>query len=99
MAQQVLSFPFRIDHVNRRFGTVVDSTDTFKAEQVKCFLRTYKLEREMFPEFGIEDPVFSEFDVSQFSEDFSEFYSNIRLAGIETSSSQGVITDIIVEFE
>jgi hypothetical protein len=101
MAYSALSYPFRIDHSNKRCGVVDTSTDTYKAEQVQAFLRTYKDERLMFPDFGIEDPVFNRFDVSQFLESFSDFYSSdqIQISSISTAKAEGVVTDVLIEFE
>jgi hypothetical protein len=95
-----LSYPFRVDHANRRFGTVSSATDTYKAEQIQSFIRTHKNERLMFPSFGIVDPTFDKFDVSRFSEGFNNFYktSDIKITRISTSSFQGAVTDVLIDF-
>lgn len=98
-AQFVLSYPFRIDTENQRFGTVNSTTDTYKAEQVKAFLRTEKNERIMFPSFGINDPVFYKFDAGEFLESFGEYYPNIPIEEVEIVETSGRVTDIMVKFK
>ena len=98
-AQFVLSYPFRIDPINQRFATVNSSTDTYKAEQVKSFLRTEKGERVMFPTFGISDPVFHKFNAGEFLETFGEYYSDIPIEEVEIVETSGRLTDIMVKFK
>lgn len=100
MAYRTLSYPFRLDYSNRGFGSVSSDTDTYKAEQIQAFLRTTTGERLMFPEFGIEDPVFNVFDTEIFVKNFSDYYSSdvIGVDGVQLSFSEGVVTDVIVEF-
>tara|TARA_Y100000361_G_C10911578_1_gene214273 strand:+ start:80 stop:385 length:306 start_codon:yes stop_codon:yes gene_type:complete len=88
-AESLLSYPFRIDFNNLRFGTVNSESDTYKAEQVSAFIRTEKGERVLFPEFGIDDPVFSGFDSGDFLDSFVEFYPSNKIEITEVRISQG----------
>jgi len=97
--QFVLSYPFRIDPNNSRFGTVNSSTDTYKAEQVQAFIRTEKGERIMFPTFGIKDPVFAKFDAGEFLETFAEYYTDIVIDEVDIVETSGRLTDIMVTFQ
>lgn len=101
MAYVGLSYPFRIDSNNRRFAAVSSDTDTYKAEQIQSYLRTYKGDRLLFPSFGIDDPVFSGFDVDNFIDDFLEFYSSdtIPITSVTTATTEGVVSDVIIEFK
>lgn len=101
MAHVGLSYPFRVDNKNRRFGTVASDTDTYKAEQIQSFIRTHRNERLMFPAFGIVDPTFDKFDASTFTEGFSNFYksNDIKITNVSTASYQGAVTDVLIDFE
>ena len=101
MSCRTMSYPFRIDYSNRKPAVVCNETDVFKAEQVSTYLRTHRGERLMFPDFGIEDPTFSVFDVADFIEGFSDFYSSdfIKISKINAAESEGVVSDIVIEFE
>jgi hypothetical protein len=100
VAEYVLSYPFRIDSVNRRAEVVWSDTDTYKAEQVKGFIRTVSGERDIFPRFGIEEPTFATFDTGKFFDDFTEFYTadQIEIDKVTLTDSGGVLTDVLVEF-
>lgn len=101
--QRVLSYPFRFDMYNRRLGTVNSDADTYKAEQINTFLKTEKGERALFPDFGINDPVFNVFDSAEFIDSFVSFYkpSEIEILEIEINDpkSFGKSLDIAVRFK
>lgn len=101
MAYTTLSYPFRIDYSKGGFGSVNSDTDTYKAEQIQSFLRTFTGERLMFPSFGIEDPAFHEFDTETFAENFTDFYSPevISINSIALSVKEGVATDVVIDFK
>lgn len=101
MPQQLLSYPFRIDYNNSRFGIVSDDTSTYRAEQIHAFLKTNQGERPLMPSFGIEDPVFNDFDADEFLDTFLDFYNSevIKINNIYINKSQGVTSSVIVEFD
>lgn len=101
MAEYVLSYPFHIDTVNRRANVVYSDTDTYKAQQVKAFLRTHREERSIMPQFGIEEPTFHVFDTGAFFDDFNKFYSakDIKIEQITLSEVSGAVKDVTIEFK
>lgn len=102
MSAFVMSYPFSIDAVNRRFSTVSTDTDTYKAQQVSAFLKCRKDERSLMPSFGINDPTFHVFDASAFASDFIDFYpanGDLVLKDIELTKNAGVVTSVAVKFE
>lgn len=100
MAEYVMSYPFRVDTVNRRFSVVPQGSDMYKAEQVKAFLRTSSDERPIFPTFGIDEPTFHTFDSGKFYDDFIDFYpSSIPIRDITLVEVNGALSNVVVEFE
>ena len=57
---EVLSFPLKFS-AEGDFIRVDDTSDTYKAEQVRAFVSTHKGERALFPSFGTDDPTFDDF--------------------------------------
>lgn len=100
MAQRVLSYPFAPDPNTGTFKKVEQGTDLYKGQQVAAFIRTYRDERPVMPEFGTTDPTFDEFDAEAFAEKFQAFYgSTIALQNIEVVQSEGAVSQIHVTFE
>lgn len=100
MAEFVLSYPFSIDPTNRRANVVSSDTDTYKAQQIRAFLRTASGERKIFSTFGIDEPTFYTFDSGKFYDDFVDFYppDSIRVDKINFVESNGALSSVIVEF-
>jgi len=100
VAEFVLSYPFSIDPVNRRANVVNTDTDTYKAQQIKAFLRTSSGERPVFESFGIEEPTFHTFDSGRFYDDFIDFYppESIKIDKINFVQSNGALSSVIIEF-
>jgi hypothetical protein len=101
MAEYVLSYPFRMSNNNRRANVVLSGTDTYKAQQVKAFVRTETTERSIFPNFGIEEPTFNTFDSGQFYDSFSDFYTsdNIEIVEIGLVQSEGALVNVEISFK
>lgn len=100
MAEYVLSYPFSVDTLNSRASVVYSTSDVYKAQQIKAFMRTDTGERRIFPTFGITDPTFDDFNSGAFFDSFSNFYdsSDINLEEIEVVEEGGAVVDVIVEF-
>ena len=101
MAENVLSYPFRLTAEAPRFATVRTDTDTYKAEQINAFLKTVLGERAIFASFGTEDPTFADFDSSTFYQNFIEYYldTEISIEEIEVIKAAGVLSDIRITFK
>ena len=100
MSQFVLSYPFSMDNKNQRANVVLSGTDTYKAQQVKAFVRTETNERPIFADFGIEEPTFHTFDSGKFYDAFSDFYSadDIDILEIELINANVALIDIQIKF-
>ncbi len=101
MSQFVLSYPFSVDNKNQRANVVLAGTDTYKAQQVKAFVRSETNERPIFPDFGIEEPTFNTFDSGKFYDAFSDFYSasDIEILEIELINASGALRDVQIKFK
>ena len=101
MSEYVLSYPFRMNNKNRRAEVVMTGTDTYKAQQVKAFVRTETTERSIFPNFGIEEPTFNTFDSGQFYDAFSDFYTtdDIEIMEIGLVQSEGALSNVEITFK
>ncbi len=99
MAEFVLSYPLSLDY--NRFNTVLQDTDTYKAQQIKGFLRTEKNERPLLPDFGMNEPTFHEFDSGEFFDSFLNFYSSqtLELTEVKVLESSGVVSDVQISFK
>ena len=100
MSEKVLSYPLRLDPATSRFSVIDDDSDTYKAQQINVFVRTAKGERPIISDFGTLDPVFNEFDVSEFVDSFSDYYGvdRIKITSIEQQRTRGITPDIVVNF-
>lgn len=100
MAQQVLSYPLRVDTATGGFAKVDDESDTYKAQQIRAFTRTAKGEHPILTDFGMTDPTFDEFDVSEFVDKFSDYYSvdRIKITSIERTRTEGIYPDVVINF-
>ena len=100
MAVYALSYPFRVNSVTRRFGNVLVGSDTYKAEQITAFIKTEKDTRPVFPQFGMTNPLFHEFDAGEFYDSFSDFYDSddIDVNQIAINEFQGRVRDIQIDF-
>ena len=101
MAEFVLSYPFRIDEKNNRAGVVYTGTSSYKAEQINAIVKTEKDERPLMPDFGLTDPVFNKFEVSEFMTTLNRFYTSdeLQVTGLQVKQVGGKDTDVIIEFE
>ena len=101
MSQFVLSYPFSMDSKNLRANVVLSGTDTYKAQQVKAFVRTETNERPIFADFGIEEPTFHKLDSGKFYDAFSDFcYTKyIDILEIELINANGALRDVQIKFK
>ena len=85
----VLSMPLRLKS-NGEFFKVSDTSNAYKAEQIKAFMSTHKQERKVFPSFGIVDPTFDGLNASDILGEFIQFYgTEIDLVGVNMVRQRG----------
>ena len=100
MAQLVFSYPFTLEPGSGSFVKVEQGTDLYKGQNVAAFLQTLVNERSVTPDFGIDDPTFSDFDAPSFTEKFQGFYADsIVLQEIEVVQEAGALAEINVSFD
>jgi hypothetical protein len=99
MAEFVLSYPFSLQDGKPK--TVLQDTDTYKAQQVKGLLRTAKEERPIMPDFGMNEPTFDTFDTGEFFDSFLEFYSPsvIEITEVKVLEVAGAVSDVQISFK
>ena len=99
MAQFVLSYPLSLDF--NRFNTVRLDSDTYKAQQIKGFLRTEKNERPLLSDFGMNEPTFHTFDSGEFFDAFLNFYSSetLEISEVKVLETSGVVSDVQISFK
>ena len=99
MAEYVLSYPLSLDTL--RFNTVLQDTDTYKAQQINGFLRTEKNERGLLTDFGMNEATFHEFDTGKFFDSFLNFYSplTLEITEVKVLESSGVVSDVQIGFK
>jgi hypothetical protein len=94
----VLSVPLRFNN-RGEFVKVSDTSDEYKAEQIRAFVLTRLNERKVFPTFGITDPAFNEFSPMELIDSISQFYgSTIAIDNVEVLKTQGAVDTIQVVF-
>ena len=94
----VLPMPLRFKG-NGDFMKVSDTSNEYKAEQIKAFMSTHKQERKVFPSFGIVDPTFDGLNASDILGEFIQFYgTEIDLVGVDMVRQRGALDKIEVKF-
>ena len=94
----VLSFPLKFSN-RGEFIKVSDTSDDYKAQQIRAFVSTHKTERKVFPMFGITDPTFDDFVPLELMDSISQFYgTTLGLSDVEIIKHQGAIDTIEINF-
>ena len=94
----VLSVPLRFNN-RGEFVKVSDTSDEYKAEQIRAFVLTRLEERKVFPAFGITDPAFDDFNPMELIDSISQFYGEtIAIDDIQVLKTQGAVDTIQVNF-
>ena len=94
----VLSFPLKFSN-RGEFIKVSDTSDAYKAQQIRAFVSTHKEERKVFPMFGVTDPTFDDFVPLELIDSIAQFYgSTLNLSDVEIVKNQGAINTIEINF-
>ncbi len=94
----VLSFPLKINN-RGEFFKVSDTSDEYKAEQIKAFISTHVGERPLFPSFGVTDPTFDRFHPLEMIDAMGHFYgATLGITDIRVIKTQGAVDTIEVNF-
>ena len=96
---EVLSIPLGFSSTGE-FLKVDDTSNEYKAEQIKAFVSTHKGERPLFPTFGVDDPTFQDFSGSELLEEFTQFYGDsILIEDVDVIKKQGAVDSIEINFK
>jgi len=94
----VLSFPLKFSN-RGEFIRVSDTSDEYKAQQIRAFVSTHKEERKVFPMFGVTDPTFDDFVPLELIDSILQFYgTTLGLSDVEIVKNQGAINTIEINF-
>ena len=94
----VLSIPLRFRD-NGEFLKVSDTSNEYKAQQIRAMVSTHKGEHRLFPSFGTDDPTFDQLSPESLIEEFAQFYAtSIQVAGIDVVNSGGAISTVEIKF-
>ena len=94
----VLSFPLKFS-TKGEFIKVSDTSEEYKAQQLRAFVSTHKDERPVFPMFGITDPTFRDFTPLELIDSIGHFYgTSLTVSEVQVIKTQGAIDTIEVNF-
>lgn len=86
---ELISFPFRISG-NGSVVTRDDATDGYVAEEIAMLVLTRPEERELVPDFGIEDPSFGDFDRAELESKIEAFQIPASIEAIDLDKTSEV---------
>lgn len=96
MAVNLISYPFRL----APNGNVVvrpDDDEAYYAEELACLALTVPGERELVPQYGLEDPTFGDFVREELKAKVDMFGPPVRIEGVNVDfPRQGVMSVGIV---
>ena len=98
MAQQLISFPFRIG-VNGAVATKLDGTDDYYAEELAQLVGTRPGERLMVPTYGMPDPAFDEVSATVLMLQAGKFGPPVRIADVQTRIVNDGDMDVTITFD
>lgn len=94
----VLSIPLRFRN-NGEFVKVSDTSNEYKAQQIRAMVSTHKGEHRLFPTFGTDDPTFNEFSPESMIEEFAQFYgTSIQVENVDIINQGGAISTVEIKF-
>lgn len=94
----LISYPFRLD--NRGFvATRDDGTDAYFSEEIAGLVQTEPGEREMVPDYGIEDPLFrSKFPTDELVAKNAKYGPPVVIDGVRTQHKVRGVMNVEVAF-
>lgn len=95
---QILSFPMRIQ-ANGRLATVEQNSDDHLAEELAIICLSRPGERELVPEFGIDDPAFDEIHPDQVRAQASIFEVPVDVIDVVSDDVDDTVQDVTIYFE
>jgi hypothetical protein len=94
----LISYPFRLT-ANGSVAVREDGDADYFAEEFACLLLTRPGERELVPEYGIEDPTYEDIDYEELESKIAMFGPPIKLADVYFDYPYDGFLDIELEFE
>lgn len=94
---KLFSYPFRLNP-DGTVATVDDGTDYY-GDELAMLILTLPGERELVPEYGIEDPTFSSVSSAELAEKITLFGPPIDIVSVTTDFAPGGKLNIGVNYE
>jgi hypothetical protein len=94
----LISFPFRLTK-SGSVATHEDGTSEAFAEQLAVLVMTRVEERDLVPDFGINDPVFNNFDPAELTTKVQMFGPPVKIVNITSSFKDDTTQNIRVTFD
>lgn len=96
---RILSHPFRLT-AGGAAATVAQDSDTAAVEQVAVLALTQPGERVLVPAFGVHDPAFAGFEVTELAAGIAAYGPPVRLKAVEvTARDDGATQQVAITLE
>lgn len=98
MSVQLISFPFRL-RSNGRLATVEQDTDEHHAEELAVIILTHPGERDLVPDFGVNDPAYETLHEAEVAAQAELFEVPVNIQSVDVEYLDDSTQDVTVEFE
>lgn len=98
MAVNLISFPFRL-HRNGRLATVEQDSDDHHAEEIAVICMSRPNERDLVPDFGINDPAYETLHREELEAQVEMFEVPVSIAAVEVEDVDDTKQDVTIHFE
>lgn len=94
---RLLAYPVRLGS-NGTFVDVEDGEDYY-AQEIACLIQTQPGERELVPDYGIDDPTFSEFDRLELASKIEAFGPPVDIQDVIIQVVNDQVISVEVKYE
>lgn len=98
MAVQLISFPFRL-RANGRLATVEQDTEEHHGEELAVIILTHPGERDLVPDFGVNDPAYETLHEAEVSAQAELFEVPVTVHEVHVEYLDDSTQEVTVEFE
>lgn len=97
MATPLISYPFRLSAAGA-VATSEQGTDAQLSEELAVAMLTRTGERELVPDFGLDDPVFAGFDEDALRLHIEMFGPPVQIRSVGVEYLSDTVQDVVIEF-
>lgn len=97
MATPLIAYPFRLS-ASGAVATTEQGTDAQLAEELAVAMLTRTGERELVPDFGLDDPVFAGFDEDALRLHIELFGPPVTIQSVHAEYVSDTVQDVVIEF-